>query len=62
MVTPAQICTVGPSRPSDAPLANLNHGENELTDGSRAAALARLARIGVLSPAGMPLPTAPGTQ
>jgi hypothetical protein len=33
LLTPAQICTVGPSRPSDAPEPIWNGAENEFADG-----------------------------
>ena len=61
LLTPAQICTVGPSTPSDAPLPSCSaHSTNLPTVSFMVMAPAR--KVYAVFTWGMPLPAAAGTQ
>ena len=61
LLTPAQICTVGPSTPSDAPLPNCNAHSTNLPIVSFIV-MAPERKVYAAFTWGMPLPAAAGTQ
>ena len=61
LLTPAQICTVGPSRPSDAPDPICSAHKMNLPAVSLNGASPKRSAYATFT-CGMPLPAAPGTQ
>ncbi len=61
LLTPAQICTVGPSTPSDAPLPNWKAHSTNLPMVSLIV-MAPKRNVYAVFTCGMPLPAAAGTQ